>query len=217
MKIEAILFDLGRVIVDFDMAECESALASRSGLDREAFLGVLWDIGSIRRYERGEISTAEFHQFLITNGALKMDYAEFRRVWSEVFDPIPILPTAFLSGLASRYTMTLVTNTNEAHADHIRRNYEVFGCFTHHILSYEVGALKPDPKIFEVAIEATGHPPEEVLFIDDREENIVAGRALGMDVHRFSSSSGLCRAFEEMGIEFDWPEEDSGRVSTRDR
>ena len=213
MKIEAILFDLGRVIVDFDMAECESALASRSGLEREAFLAVLWNSDWIRRYERGELSTGEFHQFLTTTGVLKMDYVEFRRVWSEVFDPVPILPTAFLSGLARRYTMALVSNTNEAHADHIRRNYDVFDCFTHHILSYEVGALKPDPKIFEAAIEATGHSREAVLFIDDREENVLAGRALGMQVHQFSSSSGLLRAFEALGIEFEWPVEDSGKDS----
>ena len=213
MKIEAILFDLGRVIVDFDMAECESTLASRSGLGREAFLAVLWDSGWIRRYERGELSTGEFHQFLTTTGVLKMDYAEFRRVWSEVFDPVPILPTAFLSGLARRYTMALVSNTNEVHADHIRRNYDVFDCFTHHILSYEVGALKPDPKIFEAAIEATGHSREAVLFIDDREENILAGRALGMQVHQFSSCSGLLRVFEALGIEFEWPVDDPGEDS----
>ena len=213
MRIEAILFDLGRVIVDFDMRECESALASRSDLDREAFLAVLWDSGWIRRYERGEISSEEFHQFLNMTGALKMSFAEFRHVWSEVFDPNPILPTAFLSSLARRYVMTLVSNTNEVHANHIRRNYDVFDYFTHHILSYEVGALKPDPKIFEAAIKATGNPPEAVLFIDDREENIVAGRAHGMQVHQFFSTSGLLQAFEEMGIECDWPGRDSGEDS----
>ena len=210
MEIEALLFDLGRVIVDFDMAACESALASRSGLDREDFLSVLWDSGSIRRYERGELSTEEFYQFLSRNGALKLGYEEFRQVWSDVFDPIPVLPSALLSGLARRYTMALISNTNEAHADHIRRNYDVFGCFTHHILSYEVGVLKPDPKIFEEAIGLTGHPPEEVLFIDDREENVVAGAALGLQVHRFSSYSELGRVFEELGVETERSSEDSG-------
>ncbi len=207
------LFDLGRVIVDLDMGECESMLASRSGLNRAEFLGVLWDSGWIRRYERGEISTREFHHFLKTSGALMMDFEEFRGVWSEVFDPVPILSSTFLSQLGRRYSMTLVSNTNEAHADHIRRHYDVFDCFAHHILSYEVGALKPESKIFEDAIQATGHPPEAVLFIDDREENVAAGRAIGMQVHRFSSAAGLCRAFQDMGVDFQWPAENLDQES----
>ena len=214
MGIEAILFDLGRVIVDFDMAECESILASESDLDNDEFLGVLWDTGWICRYERGELSTQEFHAFLAAEGAPRMGYAQFRRVWPEVFDPVQILPSGLLSGLANRYTMTLISNTNEAHADHIRRNYDVFDWFTHHVLSYQVGALKPDRKIFEAAIEAGGHRPETVLFIDDREENVTAGRELGMQVHRFASSPGLRQAFEELGIEFEWPGEDQNPNSS---
>ncbi len=50
VKLEAILFDLGRVIVDFDMAECESTLIAHSGLDPDRFLRVVWDTGWIRRH-----------------------------------------------------------------------------------------------------------------------------------------------------------------------
>ena len=214
---EAMLFDLGCVTVGRDIEECESVLASSSDFKHEAFLSVLWDAGWIRRFERGEISTGEFHQFRVKKGLLKMDYTEFRRAWSEVFDPIPIPPTAFLWELTSRYTMTVVSKANEVHEDYIRRNCEFFDCFTHHMLSSQIGTLKPDPKIFEAAIVATGHAPETVLFIDDREENVVSGRALGTGVHRFSLSSALCWAFKEMGIEFERPVKESIEDSNTER
>ena len=97
--------------------------------------------------------------------------------------------------------MGLVSNINEAHAEPVRVHYSVFEHFDHHILSYQVGSLKPDRKIFECAIEAMGKAPDRLLFIDDREENVAAGRQLGMRTHRFESLAGLVRAFREIGID----------------
>ena len=208
VQIQAILFDLGRVILDFDMADCESTLASNSDLDQEEFLRVLWDTGRIRQYECGKLTTSEFYEYLCREGGLRMDYDDFYRSWSDVFRPEPILSAPFLTELANRYTMVLISNTNEAHADYIRRHYDVFDCFEHHILSYQVGALKPDPKIFEAAIEVTGHHPAAVLFIDDREENVAAGAELGMQTHRFESVAGLHRLFNDLGVDFSAPGED---------
>ena len=200
MGIEALLFDLGHVIVDFEMNECIRTMVGHSPLGREAFERILWDTGWIRRYERGELSTREFHAFLCREAGLRMDYEGFHRCWSDVFDPELIVPGSLLAQLKQQYPLVLISNTNPAHAEHIRSNYGVFDYFEHQILSYEVGSLKPDRKIFECAIEAVGRSPESLLFIDDRAENIEAGRAMGMHTHLFESLAGLRRAFQHNGI-----------------
>lgn len=201
MKFSAILFDLGRVIVHFDMSGCEATLASKASVDPDELLRILWDTGSARSYERGEISSGQFHDFVKAEAGLDMGFDEFMKCWTEVFDPVPILPGHFLPTLSTRFPMILVSNTNEAHANYIRDNYDVFAHFRNLVLSYEVGSLKPDRRIFDRAIEVSGFPPEELLFIDDREENILAARELGIEAHHFQGVDPLVRLFDSAGVD----------------
>src|SRR5262249_26358400 len=103
--------------------------------------------------------------------------------------------------LKSRYPLILVSNTNEAHIDYVRSHYRVLDYFDHRILSYEVGSLKPDREIFEHAIAVSGHPAESLFFTDDREENVLAAKRLGMQAHLFKTESQLVDALQQAGVE----------------
>ena len=94
-----------------------------------------------------------------------------------------------------------MSNTNEAHFEFIRSKYGVVDYFDRHVLSYEVGSLKPDRKMFERAIEAADCPAEALFFTDDREENIIVARQLGIHAHQFESESGLVAALQDAGVE----------------
>jgi putative hydrolase of the HAD superfamily len=201
VKIRGILFDLGKVLVDFDFETGLQALHAACSISRNRLEEVLWDENCIRRYERGEISTPEFHAYLCRTADLKLDLAGFRRTWSSVFLPHPIVSESLLAGLKSRYRLVLVSNTNEIHIDFVRSNYRVLDYFHHHVFSYEVGSLKPDRKIFERAIHVSGHPAETLFFTDDREENIAAAAQLGMRAHQFSTESNLVAALQQAGVE----------------
>ena len=201
MKIEGLLFDLGKVLVDFNFETGVQALHACCSISRNRFEEVLWDENWIRRYERGEISTAEFHEYLCATASLHMPLAEFRRTWSSVFLPDLIVSEELIATLKQKYPLILVSNTNEAHFEFIRSKFRVLDYFDRHILSYEVGSLKPDRKIFEKAVAAANLPAEALFFIDDREENIVAARQLGMNAHQFESETRLVEALQEAGVE----------------
>ena len=87
VKIEALLFDLGKVIIDFNFELGMQRLAANCGLSRVEFEQVIWSKNWIRRYERGEISTADYHKYLCETGRLQMELEEFRESWSSVFLP----------------------------------------------------------------------------------------------------------------------------------
>jgi putative hydrolase of the HAD superfamily len=201
VKIQAILFDLGKVLVDFDIETGVNTLHAASAVSRSRFEEVLWSHNWVRRYELGEISTRDFHAYLCESAGLKMDLPGFCAVWSSVFLPEPIVSEGLLLALRQKYPLILVSNTNEAHLDYIRSNYRVLDFFDHHVLSYEVGSLKPDRKIFEHAIALSGHPAEALFFTDDREENVLAASQMGMHTHRFTNAARLLRAFRDAGIE----------------
>lgn len=201
MKIEALLFDLGKVLINFNFETGIQGLVSCCSMSREQFEKVLWDKTWVRRYERGEVSTQEFHNYLCDAATLNMTLPEFCRTWSSVFLPEPLISEELLSRLKRRYPLILVSNTNEAHVEFIREKYRVFDYFDRLVFSYEVGSLKPDAKIFQHAIAKANRPPESLFFTDDREENIVAARQLGIQAHQFVSEAKLTEALHEVGIE----------------
>jgi len=203
VKIQAILFDLGKVLIDFNFETGVQALHSACSISRSRFEEVLWDEKCIRRYERGEISTSELHSYLCETAELKMDLPAFCRTWSSVFLPDLIVSEGLLAALKRKYPLIVVSNTNEAHIDFVRANYRVLDYFDQHVFSYEVGALKPDPKIFERAIAISGYRPDELFFTDDREENIVAATQLGIHAHQFKTESQLVKALQQAGVRFE--------------
>jgi glucose-1-phosphatase len=201
VKIEALLFDLGKVLINFSFEPVVKTLHESCSISRAQFEAILWDKVLVRRYERGEISTEEFHNYLCERASLNMTLPQFCATWSSVFMPDPLVSEELLANLKRRYPLILISNTNEAHVEFIRERYRVFNYFDHLIFSHEVGALKPDPKIFEHAIAASNRPVEALFFTDDREENIVAAKALGMHAHQFVSEEKLVEALRQAGVE----------------
>ena len=200
MKIEAVLFDLGKVLINFSFETVVKTLHESCSISRAQFEAILWDKVLVRRYERGEISTREFHDYLCERATLNMTLPQFRATWSSVFMPEPLVSDELLANLKRRYPLILVSNTNEAHVEFLREKYRVFDYFDHLIFSYEVRALKPDPKIFEHAIAVSNRPAEALFFTDDREENVTAAAALGMHAHQFVSEARLVEALQQAGV-----------------
>ena len=198
---KAILFDLGKVLVNFNFETGVQALHAACSISRNRLEEVLWDENWICRYERGEISTSEFHAYLRETADLGLDLPDFCETWSSVFLPGLLVSEDLLLALKRKYPLILVSNTNELHIDFVRTNYRVLDYFDHHVLSYEVGSLKPDRKIFDYAIAVSGHEPEALFFTDDREENIVAARQLGMHAHQFKTELQLMDALHQAGVE----------------
>ena len=201
MKIEALLFDLGKVLIDFNFETGVEALHASCSISRDRFEEVLWDETWIRSYERGEISTVQFHEYLCKTANLSMPLLDFQETWSSVFLPGLMVSEDLIASLKRKYPLILVSNTNEAHFEFLRSTYRVVDYFDHHVLSYKVGSLKPDRRIFQHAIAVANHPPEALFFVDDREENIVAARQLGIKAHQFKSESELIVALQDAGIE----------------
>ena len=200
MAIEALLFDLGKVLVDFDFGRGIQKFSARSVLPRQEFEPIVLDPAWVRPYESGQITTAEFYAHLSDKGKLQMSIDEFDEAWSSVFLPGTIVPERLLASLKASYPLILVSNTNESHARFIASHYSVFEYFDHKIMSHEVGSLKPDRKIYDAAIAASGKQPGALFFTDDRLENIEMALQLGIRAHQFRSVPELVNALQNEGV-----------------
>ena len=133
---------------------------------------------------------------------LRLDYDGFCRIWNHIFTHA-LLPESLLQGLASRYRLLLLSNTNAIHFAMIRQAYPMLRHFREMVLSFEVRALKPQPEIFRVALERAGCRPEECFYTDDTAAHVDAARALGIDAVRFVDREQLERDLTARGIRWD--------------
>ena len=94
----------------------------------------------------------------------------------------------------------IFSNTNELAAEHIRRNFPFYANFDGYILSYEHGVMKPDAGLYEVVERESGRREAEILYLDDRPENVAAGAARGWQVILHETPEKSRAAVQKLGL-----------------
>jgi glucose-1-phosphatase len=176
---KVVIFDLGKVLVDFDYHLALRRLAPRSNLAIDGWNRLLNQSPLLLRYESGGMTSAEFYEEVRIASGFRGEFAEFSRIFGDIFEGIePMI--ALHAELRSRGCRTFVfSNTNELAVRHLRERFPFFAAFDGYILSFEHGALKPDARLYEVVERTTGCRAAELLYLDDRPENVAAGLARG--------------------------------------
>jgi glucose-1-phosphatase len=189
--IKTVIFDLGKVIVPFDFARGYRAMAELCSYAPEEIPRRIGSTDLVRRFECGEVAPEQFVEQLCRTLDLQLEYEHFCRIWSSISLPETLIPESLLQGLKKRYRLLLLSNTNAIHFSMIRESYPLLRHFDDYVLSYEVGALKPSPRIYVEAIARAQCAPEECFFTDDIAEYVAAASKAGMDAVQFQSAAQI--------------------------
>lgn len=190
-NITAVVFDLGKVLLDFNYDLVIQRVANNTNGAANQVRQLLIETSLLGDYESGRITSEVFHQQLTTTLNQQIPYPRFREQFADIFSPIPEMIQA-QQHLASHNIPTYIfSNTNEIAITHIRERYPFFNHFTGYILSYEVGTMKPQPAIYQALENLANTPPQSLLYLDDRPENVEAALARGWKgiVHTNPASS----------------------------
>ena len=162
----AVIFDLGRVLVNFDFARGYRALEPLCPYSAAEIPARLATTRLVEDFETGLVEPHDFVAQLA--GILDFDigYDRFCDIWTSIFAET-LVPESLLERLAARYRLLMLSNTNAIHFRMIQRAYPMVRHFHEYVLSYEVKAMKPRREIFERAIERAGCRPEECFYTDD--------------------------------------------------
>jgi len=196
---KAILFDLGKVLIHFDFARGYQALEKCCPYATPEIRKRIGRTGLVPQFETGLIEPHDFVAQLSAALDLQLDYDGFCVIWSSIFLD-PLVPESLVESLAQRYRLVLLSNTNVIHYEMVRERYPVLRHFHETVLSYEVKAMKPDPKIFLEAVRRAGCRAEECFYTDDIPAFTEAARASGIDAVTFESAAQLERELELRGI-----------------
>ncbi len=197
--IQGIIFDFGGVIHSFDYGDFFRRFRSRTDRTFEEMVSLVAGSGLPGGYESGEISSGEFFREIASLCGLRVTEEKFLSAFVAIFTPID--PTIRLIRALSRsYRLGLLSNTNEWHFEHHIRGLEFFPLFDAVTLSYQVGTMKPAEAIYRESLRSIGLPPEECVFIDDREENVEGARRMNIHAIHYTGHEGLVSSLAQRGI-----------------
>ena len=177
-----VVFDLGKVLLDFDYQIAAQTLATRSKLVHDEINTIINQSPLLFRYETGLMSRQEFYHQLCATIGFAGNIEEFAEAFGNIFKPIDPMVDLHQALRQAGLRTYVFSNTNDMAIAHIRRNFPFFSRFDGYVLSYEHGAMKPDPKIYQVVEAMAQCAPGEILYVDDRPENIATGRQRGWQV-----------------------------------
>ena len=200
---KAVIFDLGRVLVNFDFKRGYRALEGLCPYGAAEIPKRLATSDLVQRFETGLIEPRDFVAQISAVLDLAIDYDRFCGIWSSIFTET-LVPEAMLEKLAERYRLILLSNTNVIHFEGLRETHaSLLGHFHDLVLSYEVKAMKPRPEIYLAAVERAGCRPEECFYTDDIAANVDAAVTLGIDAVQFESAGQLQRELTSRAIRWE--------------
>ncbi len=197
-KPELIIFDLGRVLVDFDFMKVVNGLKKHSPHSPAKIKNFfkttpLWD-----RFERGTATEKEFFKTLTEELKLEgLSFSVFLELWNNIFEEMPE-SVDILRRLRKSYRLAMISNVNPMHWKHVRKNHKFMDWFEHPIASYAVGHRKPELEIYRLTLRRAKVHPTKAVFIDDVKAHITAARSLGIRAHHFTSSQQLAKDIQEL-------------------
>ena len=203
MTVRFIYFDLGRVLLDFTHERGFRQIAYACNGTEEQVRSALMDSGLSDRYETGDVSTSEFHQRFCETSGLTISESQLAHAWGDIFE-IKAGTVALAAALRSaNIPIGILSNTCEAHWDLASSKFPVLTqLFDPVVTSYEVRSMKPAVAICESAAARVNLEPAELFFVDDRDENVAAARALGWHARLFRSARELANDLESLGLRF---------------
>jgi putative hydrolase of the HAD superfamily len=171
------LYDIGRVLLDFDFEPSLARLLPPGIPDAEGHLRRLIE----RRddLEAGAIDADAYIAWAIGELGGSVTVEEFRAAWRQVFTPNLPMWDCVRRLAAGGHRLILFSNTSGIHCPWLFDEYPEFSLFDAAVLSYEVGCLKPQRAIYQYAVDAHGLVPDATLYIDDLPQNIAVGRQFG--------------------------------------
>ncbi len=179
---KAVVFDLGKVLLEFDYRIALRKIALRCKLPLLDIIQFITHDPLLLRYETGLVTSEQFYREICAITGFDGSREEFGELFGDIFTPIE--PMIRLHGALRQrgFATYIFSNTNEMAIRHIRKRFAFFGGFDGYVYSYEHQVMKPAAGLYEVVERLAGRRGSEILYIDDRPENVAAGAARGWQV-----------------------------------
>ena len=177
-----------------------------AGIDAAAVRKAMFASGLGDRYETGAITSDQFHEEFCQIAGAPCSREEMMLAVSDIFWLNSGMAPVVAQLAAAGHPLGILSNTCDVHWRWVTdgRYRMLPGRFQKFALSFEIGAMKPQPAIYEAAARLAGVAPEKIFFVDDRPENVAGALAAGYDAVPFTSSWKLAADLQARGVKFNF-------------
>jgi glucose-1-phosphatase len=202
--IKVLLFDLGRVLVDFDHLRAARRIALFCAKSPQQIYDLFFESPATIDFEAGRISPEDFYLQVKSMLDLNLSYASFEPIWNDIFFLSAKNRAVFglANSLRQHYQTAMLSNINMLHYEYLKKHFPVFGAFDRVFLSFELGLIKPDKQIYNLVASQLGVATQEIFYTDDRPELVETAKSLGFVGCVFSDFNQLIRDLNAAGITF---------------
>lgn len=193
--IEALLFDLGGVIIDIDFDRVFQAWAEKSALSTDELKAKFSQDTAYKAQEIGKIDSREYCASLRNTLGLELSDDDILDGWNRIF--IGMIPgiAQLLQTLSQKIPIYCFTNTNDTHRQEWQKNWgHELTYFNDIFISSNIGLRKPDKAAFDYVVQKIGTVPNKVLFFDDSIENIIGAKQAGLSTVHVKSTDDIRQA-----------------------
>lgn len=192
-KYKLIISDLGNVLANFDHKIAVRKILSYTAKKEDEIYQLFFDSPLTALFEEGKISPQEFFKSVKELLELRIDYNAFLPIWNDIFFETSLNKKIqdFLQSIKGTYTLIMISNINQIHFEFLKKRMDIFKIFDKLILSCEIGCRKPDPRIYQAALDFAGVDASQAFYIDDRKDLVEAASRLGIKGITFDSEDAL--------------------------
>ncbi|PIQ90724.1 MAG: hypothetical protein COV71_02945 [Candidatus Omnitrophica bacterium CG11_big_fil_rev_8_21_14_0_20_41_12] len=202
--IKVVLFDLGKVLVDFDHRRAAERISFFCPKTATEIYNLFFESHATIAFEAGKISPEDFYQQVKQVLDLKLSYASFIPIWNDIFflSLKNRLVFKLVNTLRAKYKTALLSNINTLHYEYLKKNFPVFGVFDEIFLSFQLGLIKPDQEIYHKVIRKLNVSPQEIFYTDDRLDLVESAKKLGIRGCVFTGLEQLIKDFQAAQVAF---------------
>jgi HAD superfamily hydrolase (TIGR01549 family) len=198
---DALLFDLGRVVLDVDFNRTLHCWASHARCEPQDLVARFARDQLYQRHEKGEISDALFFAGLRISLGIDLSDEQFLEGWNAIFAGEMPGIKPLLARAAGHLPLYAFSNTNRPHVEYFSGKYaDVLGHFREIYLSSSIGLRKPDAQAYDHVVKAVGVSARRIVFFDDLAENVEGARKVGLTAVHVTSPDDVANALAALGI-----------------
>jgi len=198
---DALLFDLGRVVLNIDFPRALACWAGHAGCEPSDIAARYVVDESYHRHERGTISDEAFFANLRRSLGIAISDEQFLEGWNAIFAGEMEGIAPLLRRAAKHFPLYVYSNTNRAHIAYFTEAHaQTLIPFRELYYSSTIGHRKPDAAGFDHVVKAIGVPASRIVFFDDLVENVKAAQACGLKAVHVRSSADVADALTALGI-----------------